>query len=352
MPFNRPTLQQLIDRAAADIASRVPGADARLRRTLLGVLARMHAGAVHGLYGYLDWLARQLMIDTAETEYLDRWGSIWGVTRKPAAKAKGNVIFTGTEGAVIPAATSLARADGVDFTTDAEVAIAGGQATATVTAVQGGANGNTPAGVQLSLVTPIAGVNGAATVGALGLTQGTDTETDDALRTRLLERIQRPPQGGSASDYVAWAKEVAGVTRAWVYPQELGPGTVTVRFVRDDDANIIPDAAEVQAVQDYIDERRPVTAAVTVVAPVAVPLDLTIQLKPNTSSVQAAVQAELADLLRREAEPGSTILVSHIREAISIAAGETDHVLVSPTADVTHNTGEIAVLGTITWQAL
>jgi uncharacterized phage protein gp47/JayE len=68
--------------------------------------------------------------------------------------------------------------------------------------------------------------------------------------------------------------------------------------------------------------------------------------------VQAAVAAELADLLRREAEPGGTILVSHLREAISIAVGETNHVLSSPAADVTHATGQIATLGTITWSSL
>lgn len=353
MPFQRPELATLISRAQADIESRLPGADARLRRTLLGVLARIHAGSVHALYGYLDWLAKQLMVDTAEVEHLERWASIWGVARKAAAQASGDVTFTGTDGVTIPAATVLARADGVEYATDADVTIAGGTATAAVTAAEGGADGNADAASSLSLVSPIAGVNSAATVAAGGLTGGTDTEADEDLRTRVLRRIQQPPHGGADFDYVAWALEVAGVTRAWVYPAELGLGTVTVRFMMDDTyADGIPQAADVTAVQDYIDALRPVTAALTVVAPVAVALDLTIALEPNTATVQAAVQAELEDLLQREAEPGATILLSHLREAISIAAGETDHDLVSPAADVTHSTGEIPVLGTITWQAL
>jgi uncharacterized phage protein gp47/JayE len=89
---------------------------------------------------------------------------------------------------------------------------------------------------------------------------------------------------------------------------------------------------------------------VTVVAPVAVPLDLTITgLTPDTAAVRAAIEAEIIDLLRREAVPGGTILLSHLREAISIAAGEADHALTIPAANVTHATGELAVLGTITW---
>ncbi len=351
MPFQRPDLATLIERAQADIESRLPGADARLRRSLLGVLARMHAGTVHGLYGYLDWVSKQLMIDTADAEHLERHASIWGVSRKAAMPATGTVTFTGTDGAVIPQGTALQRADGIKYATDAEATISAGSASAGVTASQPGESSNAAGGTGLTLVSPVSGVNSAATVNSAGLTGGADTETDASLRQRLLARIQNPPHGGAQADYVAWALEVSGVTRAWVYPAELGLGTITLRFMMDDAyADGIPQAADVQAVQDYIDAVRPVTADLTVVAPVAVPLDLTIALTPNTSAVQAAVKAELADLLTREAEPGGTILLSHIREAISIAAGETDHDLTSPTADVTHNTGEIAVLGTITWQ--
>jgi uncharacterized phage protein gp47/JayE len=155
--------------------------------------------------------------------------------------------------------------------------------------------------------------------------------------------------GGAKSDYEAWALQVAGVTRAWVYPLENGPGSVVVRFVRDNDADLIPDAAEVSAVQHYIDDLRPVTANVSVQAPTAAPLNLTIQLTPNTAAVRAAVTAELADVVRREAMPGGTLLLSHLREAISVAAGEINNVLATPTADVTHAPGQMPVLGTITW---
>jgi len=201
------------------------------------------------------------------------------------------------------------------------------------------------------MVSPLAGVQATATAGLLS--GGADVETDDALRARLLDRIQQPPQGGAAADYIAWALAVPGVTRAWVYPGELGDGTVTVRFVRDNDgsgAAIIPDATEVATVQAYIDARRPVTAKVTVVALVAVPINFTITgLTPGTTAVQAAVSAELQDLLLREATPGGTILLSHMRAAISAAAGETDYALTSPTANVVSTTGNMSTMGTITW---
>jgi uncharacterized phage protein gp47/JayE len=61
------------------------------------------------------------------------------------------------------------------------------------------------------------------------------------------------------------------------------------------------------------------------------------------------VQAELTDLFVREGSPGGTILLSHIREAISQATGETDHILTVPAANVVLGAGAIPVLGTVTW---
>jgi uncharacterized phage protein gp47/JayE len=92
-----------------------------------------------------------------------------------------------------------------------------------------------------------------------------------------------------------------------------------------------------------------VTGETIVVAPTASPLDFNITLAPDTVEVRNAVQAELVDLVAREAEPGGTILWSHLNEAISIAAGETDHVLNSPAANVVEATGAITTMGVITW---
>lgn len=350
MPFQRPTLTELVERSGQDFVSRLALAGAALRRSVIGVLARVVAGAAHSLHGHLDYLAKQVFPDTSELEYLERQGALYGISRKAATFAVGDVTFTGTNGTLIPAGTVLQRSDALQYETDADATIASGTATAAVTALTSGDASNADAAVALTLVSPIIGVSSSATVAAGGLTLGSDQESDDDLRQRIKERIQFAPQGGAADDYVAWAKEVAGVTRAWTFPAELGAGTVTVRFVRDDDASIIPDAAEVTAVQEYIDERRPVTALVTVVAPVATPLNFTIAVVPDTVATRAAVEAELRDLLNRdEIVPGGTLPLSQIRTSIGIAEGVTDYTLSAPSADVTRTTGQITTFGAITW---
>ena len=91
MPYARPTLKSLIERDIADIHARLPGADALLPVSNLNVLAHVNAATAHGLYGYIDWLARQLMPDTAEEDYFARHASIKNVRRRSAAPAEGGV---------------------------------------------------------------------------------------------------------------------------------------------------------------------------------------------------------------------------------------------------------------------
>lgn len=350
MTFVRPSLKDLVDRGAADVEARLPGADSRLRHSALGVLTRVHAGGMHGLYGYIDHLASQILPDRAESEYLQRWAGVYGVARKASAAAAGVAEAQGVNGSVIPTGTELQRGDGVGYVTTSTATIAGGVASLTVEATSPGSAGLAAAGVKLAFVSPIAGVAAEALVGGGGLVAGADEETDDQLRGRLLARIRQPPQGGSQSDYERWALETPGVTRAWVYPGWMGAGTVGVTFVMDGREDPIPLEADVEVVAAKIAPLRPVTAEVVAFAPTPVPLDLEIDgLDPDIAGVRAAVEQEVRDLLFREAQPGGVILISHLREAISIAAGEYDHVLVSPLANVTHDPGELAVLGEITW---
>lgn len=348
--FTRPSLSEILERIQADIDSRLEGAEARLQGSVLNVVSYVEAGAVHGLYGFLSWLSLQIFPDTAELEFLNRWGAIWGVTRRAAAIAEGEVTFTGLDGTVIVEGTLLQRADGEQFVTTEEVTIASLAAIAGVEAVIAGLAGNTDEFIELTFVTPIDGVESVSVVSTV-ITGGSDIESDSSYLARLLDRIQQPPHGGSANDYLQWMFEIPGVTRAWVYPLELGIGAVTVRFMMDDlYVDGIPLTADILEAQTYIDEKRPVTADVSVFAPIAVPLDFEIELNfGDTAAIRASIEANLRDLILRDSEPGGTIFLSRINEAISLAEGEFDHELIAPVADVTHTTGQIATMGTITW---
>lgn len=350
MTFVRPTLTELVTRAQDDIDARLPGADSRLRRSAVGVLATTHAGAVHGLYGYLDYLARQILPDTAEAAELERHAAIWGVTRKVATLATGPATATGVNGSVIPAGTVLQRAGGLEYVTQAEATISAGTATLTLAAAVAGVEAVAAAGTTLTFVSPVAGVAAQVVVATGGLIGGAAAEADDLLRERLLARIRQAPEGGASHDYRNWSLQVPEVTRVWVFPGWMGAGTVGIAFMMDGRDDPIPLEADVEAVEAHLAALAPVTAALVVFAPTPLEIDLEITgLVPDDAATRAAVEAEIEDLLIRSAQPGGTILISQLRAAISQAAGETDHVLVSPTANIVPGAAELAVLGEIDW---
>lgn len=365
MPFERPTLDTLIERVDSSIKGTL-NITTVLRRSFIGVISRAIAGMSHLMLGFLTWVARQVFPDTAELEYLDRWASIWGVTRNEATFAQFTIQFTGTDGGVIPAGTVLQRDDGTQYETDAEGTIAAGVVSVQVTAVESGSNGDMEIAQTMNLVSPIANVDSEATITAI-VTDADDTESDDSLRERLINRLQLPPLGGSANDYLQWQREVTGVTRAWVLPLQFGPGTVGCSFVVDNEDPIIPVPAKVAEVQEYIDELKPVTALVTVFAPTEAPIELNISIKPNTTAVQDSITAQLEDLILRDANlagsykgPGETydgsLLLSKIRQAVSLGVGLEDYEIntingIAP-ANVVPSDGELITLGTITWQTL
>jgi uncharacterized phage protein gp47/JayE len=216
-------------------------------------------------------------------------------------------------------------------------------------AVEAGPDSDLTPGTSLTLASGILGVNAAITVNAIGVA-GVLEEDDASLLARLLDRIRTPPQGGARSDYRAWALAQPGVTRAWVFPGWMGAGTVGLAFVMDQREDIIPEPADIAAVQAALDVLRPVTAELVVFAPTPAPVDLVLRVAPNTLAVRNAITAELADFFTRDAEPGGTIYRSRLSETISLAAGEFSHALELPDADFTAAPGEIPALGMVTFQ--
>lgn len=352
MAWQSPTLNELAEQIRADLRGRLPNANPALRRAMLRVIADVDAGAVHGLYGYLAWLSKQLIIDTAEDEWLERWASIWRIYRAGAVAAAGPISMTGDPGAQLLDGTELEHENGTTYTVDETVTFdAEGVANVDVTAVDAGTDGNLEGGETLRLVLSISGIDGEATVGDKGITGGAGRESDDRLRERLLERIQNPPHGGNEADYRAWVREAhPDITRVWIARHKPDIGEVTARFVCDDLDDIIPTTEVVEAVETYIDDVRPVTArGFYAVAPEPAPISFEIRLTPDTAEARGRIEEALDDFIGQTAEPGGTSYREQLSGVIYIAAGSSRHELEAPAANVTHSANQIPTRGEITW---
>jgi uncharacterized phage protein gp47/JayE len=347
MPWIRPTLQQLYERIGQDFSGRLLDGGRMLSRSVISVLSKIWAGAAHEMHGMLAWLFLQVFVDTAEGPYLERWARVWGVLRKPAASAAGSVVFSGLDGVVVPAGTLVQyEATGAQYYLQADALIADGTAEVAVLALDAGVPGDLPAGAELSLTAPIAGVQSRLTVSGAGMSGGAEEEDDDSLRARLLARLRKPARGGAKHDYEFWALEVPGVTRAWCYPLGMGIGTVSLTFVTDNaPGGPIPTQEMVERVQEHIDVLRPVTVKeFQAYAPSILPVTVRVAVTPNTAAVRKAVEAELDDMMHREAKPDTTILLSHFHEAVSLAVGETDHSIFLPSDDIHVPPGAFPIL--------
>jgi uncharacterized phage protein gp47/JayE len=344
MPFETPSLPVLIKRTQSDLAS-----DA-LRQSDAQVLARALGGAAYGLYGYLDWIADQILPDKADESTLERIAALrLNQPRKAAQAASGSVSFTAAAGAVLDVDTLLQASDGRTYKVTAARTTSAGNNSTTVQALDAGTLGNAEAGLNLIPVQPIQGIGNSFTVLAPGLSGGVAAESLESLRARVIRSYRIIPHGGSAQDYETWALECPGITRAWCRGSYLGPGTVGLFVMRDDDAQPIPNPEQLAEVQAYIEPLRPVTAELHVLAPQQAPVTYSLRLSPDTSAVRAAVEAQLRDLHNREAGLGDTLLISHIREAISSAAGENDHRLSAPAADVPAASNQLLTFGGCVW---
>lgn len=334
--------------------------------SVLRVLSDTQGALCFLVLEYLDWLALQLMPDTAETVWLDRHGQIWLVNadgstgRKMATVSTGQASITASiDGMVVLAGSQLTGAaftpgpNGeslVLFQTMEDVTTsAAAPVTVDIQSISVGAFSNLDAGTDLSFVGPqAAGITDATVVALSG---GTNTETDDELRARILERIQQPPMGGDADDYVQWALAVPGVTRAWCAPNEMGIGTVTVRVMFDDlraDQGGFPTADDLAAVSAYLDTVRPVAVKdFWVVAPIPCPVNFSIGcLSVDSQSTRASIQSSVAAMIQQRAAPGATMWRAWVSGAILEAAG-VDYFDLTMNDVIMPNPGSMAVLGDI-----
>lgn len=303
-------------------------------------------------------LFRQIFVSTADGIYVRRHAFEYGIAERSAGRAGGTIQVTATGSGTFPAGLAFQRSDGALYFTTSSVVAVPGPVLLTVQADVAGLAGNTDAGEALMLISasPVA-ISPAtgAVIGGLG--GGSAAEDVEDLRQRVLQRKRNPPQGGSVPDWERWAKEVPGVDRVFVDSFSNTDRRVWIAVTFADRVNGIPNSGDVAAVQAHLSDPnlRPVTARVTVVAPVSVPVAVTASgIEPLTTAVEASIAAELAAIFVERMQvvtPNRPFVLPRawISEAISRATGEDRHTLVAPATDVTYSTsGQLPTLGTVT----
>lgn len=295
-------------------------------------------------------------------EYLDSIAQANNLERKEATYAIGTITVTGSAGTVIPLGSifsteSGADVESIDFATTEEATIpSAGSVNIPICCTEAGTNGNVSIGTIIfkssDLPSSITGVtNTSATIG------GTDEESDDALRARIIyvEQSKGVSYVGSKADYKRWAESVEGVGEAIVVPAEDNSGTVTIILT---DANGNPATSELcTSVYNYImgvkedqsDRLTNTNASLVVIAPVLVKIAVSaaVELSGNKTldEIKTAFVTALNEYLLT-ASDGGKVKYSEICSALLRTSGVADYsnVLVNNgTANIAIQKNELAV---------
>lgn len=288
----------------------------------------------------------------AYDEFLDKLGSMVGMTRKTATAAETALTVTGTAGTVIPAGYVFSTAatpirPNIEFAVVTETTIGdSGSAQVPVRCTAAGTEGNVAAGTIVLMASPMTGIS--SVTNASAATGGTDTESDEDYSARIVERERSGDASfvGSNADYRRWAMEVDGVGSATVVPLWNGPGTVKLIVM---DSNLQPATNTlIQAVYDHImsddepsERLAPIGAALTVVTAsllaISVTAKITLESGYTIETVEAAFTANIQAIFEEAASEG-VLRYTRVGSVLSETAGVADYSLLkvnSGTSNVT-----------------
>lgn len=364
MPFPLPTPDDLVrrlearmERAIQDVRPDVaPAAISRAVRTprgMLAILIRTFAMSLYEAHLHLRWWGEQYFPDTAEVAQLERHASIWGIARRPATKAIGRASVTGAAGTGIPAGLLLQGSGVLYQVTAAATLDAAGTAILDLEATDAGTIGNAAAGLPLSFVTLVPGLDPqTAIVDSEGIAGGAEVESDGSLQTRVVEKIRAPAHGGAAFDYPVWVQNSFAASQVRTLPNHAGAGTVGVVVAMGTAATPrVPTSAELDAMAAYLETVRPATAEVILIPVELLPVPVSLSVEPNEAAVRGAAEAAIAAFFAREAKIGERLYRSRLSEAVSAASGEYRHDISVPAGNVTPTSAQLPVPGAITWSA-
>ncbi|AZV37896.1 hypothetical protein CFR75_08625 [Komagataeibacter xylinus] len=343
----------------------------------VGSPGRAMLEAVAGLGLWFQFIALQILsltrLATSIGTDADSFVQDFGLTRLPGTAATGTVTFTSFSpasqsatvavGATVRTASSLVFTVVQDETNAAWSTSAGayvrpaGTASITVPVecASTGVTGNVAAGAICLLGTAISGID--TVTNASALTNGSDGETDAALRTRFVSYIN----SRSKATVSAIENAVTDVSADLIY-QVLEnvdtsgaflPGNVVV-FV-DDGSGDVSDSV-IDAVYAAVDDVRPAAVSIQVVRPNVVrpPVTMTVTVS-NTgdlTTVQATISTNIATYLNSLAIGASASysrLIQIAYAASTSVTNVTDVTLSGGTVDLPATTGTAYRAGTVTF---
>jgi len=216
----RPDIGELRDQLAAELSKRLLGGAPVLPGSTEDVLGFVASGAVNLMYGAVSQAMLQNDPPTMCCDNLVIYGARHGINLQGATRAKGYVALTGEPGAAIPPTIRFVGASSREYKLDPGVSSNPvtlddtGAAALRIVAAVASSVFNLPSGSPLTVTTTIPGIDMDSTVVGNGLTGGTDAETCEAYRQRIIASEQADVLVPNEAWFLRESLAYPGVTRA------------------------------------------------------------------------------------------------------------------------------------------
>ncbi len=295
--------------------------------------------------------ADAMMPDTATGTDLDRILTSYGLARRAASGAAGNVTLSSTTSTTVTVGASLVDGAGQRYL----VTIGGTYANGATIPVQGldtGSATNHAAGTVLRWVTPPPFAAQTVVVATGGLTGGVDAEDDETARQRLYSFLRTPPSSGNWQQ-VATICEGADtlVQKAFVYPAVNGPGNVAVAVVgyatSVSKSRVVPALNVANGIKPTLDGSYPEHVDTIVTGTVDVSFDLSIALT-LPASPKASPAGPGGGWTDGTTWPRNSTASATFRCTVTAVASSTSFTVDAPTSPVANIT-QIAWLSPVDW---
>ncbi|GIM47046.1 tail protein [Collibacillus ludicampi] len=362
-----PTFQQIL----ASMIQWLQNAGSKLTdftpTSIVGQILSAIASVIDQIYYAIQNAQNQANISTASGAGLDAKGADVGVPRKQATPARWYFTFIKNQASsqqiTIPQGTIITTIPGpnqppITFATDTNTYLPVGTLSVTVSATcqTPGSIGNIAPNTPLLVGSAVPGIDGVQLQSLANGTYGTDTETDDAYRQRLLAALASKAQG-TLTWYQQTALSVVGVQSVKVVPQGRGPGTVDIYIVGI--GNTLPSPALIGQVQSTIDAGRIITDDAKVFSPTPYTINQTINIKVaqgyDLTQTANQVQQAITNYINGLGIGGGSLgaLYQAQVNAVALSVPGVVNILqpATPQPDITFNPFQLPQAGTVTVNA-
>jgi uncharacterized phage protein gp47/JayE len=284
---------------------------------------------------------------TAEEDKALELAEQYGVLQRTGASATGTATARCTGTVIIPDGFLCTAPNGEKFSATGPISITT-SGTITLTAVNAGTAGNLSASTTLTWDSASIGFLQRTLVTG-GTAGGTEDDTWEEVRARLLLKLKAPQVGTNWAQLREWALEsTSSVSRAFVYPAVRGPGTIDIAVIGEDNA-VLSDAT-CAIVEDYVAGEASDHADISVTSYVAEAVDVVIALRlPDSTSATGGGWTDAVpwptQTTRITAEAGAVLTTSLAWGADDPAVGTTVYIHDGTTLLGPHTVASIANSG-------